>query len=1056
MKSNMKKIFKTLGVMLAATLSLTNCTEELKNAPVAEQDRSYSIYAEQVETRTINDGLSTKWAKGDSVNVFYTDAGYLNYSENSKFVLADAETGLFETDYLKGNLSAVNDWFVLYPYNEHINTPANTSSGYLPVGAKAADVQIQIYKDNMKHIAGENYPMWGTAFAVPYEEAPHVIMSHLSSLLEINVTNSTEEAIAVNSVTFMAPEDITGTYYIDITGDQPYYTSSGANYVSGVARLAVGGADQIAPGESGKFYLAIKPFTAQANTELILDVNGQTKYIYLDNDVTFSAGKIKTLNFDYTQAVEVEAGPYTSNMIWELGSKAYDHAATINGTPDVPVLKLGTSEVPGTASIYVPEDAVKIGFYAVSWNEKPAVVALKKGSSIKSYFGAPVNENASGNSPYELTVNDKVSYYEMVLPESVSADCVLTTIGDNTRVIIWGLNYYTEDGIGEDQVIADPEKVTVAEFLEAEEDVTLYELTGTIESVSDTKSGNFYLTDDSGSVYIYHLVDEAGTYVFESLELKEGDILTVVGRRSSYNGTPEMENALYVKHEIGEGSDSDAATFDFTSEDRLTEMSIEIPLEPSTGTNISDLDFVYGNITMTTTDGSTPTRVWNASGEYELRIYKNASIILTADEGYAISKVFVDGAAITGITADGYSNGTWSGNRNKVVLSIASDAKTQRIRSIKVVYAEGEGDDPVEEPEDPVEPELPDNAITVTVAEFLAAAEDDTLYELTGQIQNVVETSYGNFDLVDETGSVYIYGLVDENNRYIFTEKELKAGDVITVVGKRGSYYDKPEMIDALYISHTVGEEQEPEPEPEPSEPVVATVAEVLAAEVSTTAWYQITGTITNLVNTTYGNFDLIDETGSIYVYGLTATQVVKNDKSFASLELKEGDLVTIVGTRSEYNGSPQIGGPAYYISHVSGDDSEIGDSDQGYTLSFSDVANRTVFTTETQVWVQNGVVVTNDKAASTNNVADYHGPARFYKNSSLKVEMEDASLISKIVFNCASSDYASALVSSISAATVVDDKAVTMEFDSPVESFVIDALSGGQVRMNSIVVYTN
>ena len=565
MKSNMKKIFKTLGVMLAATLSLTNCTEELKNAPVAEQDRSYSIYAEQVETRTTNDGLSTKWAKGDSVNVFYADAGYLNYSENSKFVLADAETGLFETDYLKGNLSAVNDWFVLYPYNENIYTPANTSSGYLPVGAKAADVQIQIYKDNMKHIAGGNYPMWGTALAVPYEEAPHVVMSHLSSLLEINVTNNTEEAIAVNSVTFMAPEDITGTYYIDITGDEPYYTSSGANYVSGVARLAVGGADQIAPGESGKFYLAIKPFTAQANTELILDVNGQTKYIYLDNDVTFSAGKIKTLNFDYTQAVEVEAGPYTSNMIWELGSKAYDHAATINGTPDVPVLKLGTSEVPGTASIYVPGDAVKIGFYAVSWNEKPAVVALKKGSSLKSYFGAPVNENASGNSPYELTVNDKVSYYEMVLPESVSADCVLTTIGDNTRVIIWGLNYYTEDGIGEDQVIADPEKVTVAEFLEAEEDATLYELTGTIERVSSTKYGNFYLTDDSGSVYIYGLVDEAGAYIFSSLELKEGDVLTVVGRRASYKGNPQMVDALYVKHEIGESSDPDAEAAPYTS-----------------------------------------------------------------------------------------------------------------------------------------------------------------------------------------------------------------------------------------------------------------------------------------------------------------------------------------------------------------------------------------------------------------------------------------------------------------------------------------------------------
>ena len=826
MKSNMKKIFKTLGVMLAATLSLTNCTEELKNAPVAEQDRSYSIYAEQVETRTTNDGLSTKWAKGDSVNVFYADAGYLNYSENSKFVLADAETGLFETDYLKGNLSAVNDWFVLYPYNENIYSPANTSSGYLPVGAKAADVQIQIYKDNMKHIAGENYPMWGTALAVPYEEAPHVVMSHLSSLLEINVTNNTEEAIAVNSVTFMAPEDITGTYYIDITGDQPYYTSSGANYVSGVARLAVGGADQIAPGESGKFYLAIKPFTAQANTELILDVNGQTKYIYLDNDVTFSAGKIKTLNFDYTQAVEVEAGPYTSNMIWELGSKAYDHAATINGTPDVPVLKLGTSELPGTASIYVPGDAVKIGFYAVSWNEKPAVVALKKGSSIKSYFGAPVNENASGNSPYELTVNDKVSYYEMVLPESVSADCVLTTIGDNTRVIIWGLNYYTEDGIGEDQVIADPEKVTVAEFVEAEEDATLYELTGTIESVSNTKYGNFYLTDDSGSVYIYGLVDEAGAYIFSSLELKEGDVLTVVGRRASYNGNPQMVDALYISHEVAEAIEPgvDVLTRAFTG---------------STGTSYAD--WTKGS------NSSAAEYVGNTAGGNEsvqMRSSKNSGIVTSSSGGYVASVSVV-----------------WNENT-------AAD-RTLQVYGSSSAYS--------------------------TPADLYDATTQGTLI---GEIVNGTST-----ELVVEGDYEYI-GLRSKNGAMYLSEIKITWSD--TPVGG--------------------GSTDEPDEPSEPSDVTSVTIAEFLEAEVDPDVWYELTGEIINIANPTYGNFTIKDETAEVYIYGMTNGWVGSNDKSFDQIGLKVGDIVTLATVRGDYKGTPQGGGtpvPAYYISHVAGEEPE-------------------------------------------------------------------------------------------------------------------------------------
>lgn len=111
--------------------------------------------------------------------------------------------------------------------------------------------------------------------------------------------------------------------------------------------------------------------------------------------------------------------------------------------------------------------------------------------------------------------------------------------------------------------------------------------------------------------------------------------------------------------------------------------------------------------------------------------------------------------------------------------------------------------------------------------------------------------------------------------------------------------------------------------EPDPEEPVIvkATVAEVLAAEPNDNVWYQMTGTITNIANTTYGNFDITDETGTIYVYGLTATgPLASNDKSFSTLGLKEGDILTFIGTRDEYNGTPQVGGPAYYVSHEEGE----------------------------------------------------------------------------------------------------------------------------------------
>ena len=102
------------------------------------------------------------------------------------------------------------------------------------------------------------------------------------------------------------------------------------------------------------------------------------------------------------------------------------------------------------------------------------------------------------------------------------------------------------------------------------------------------------------------------------------------------------------------------------------------------------------------------------------------------------------------------------------------------------------------------------------------------------------------------------------------------------------------------------------------------TIAAFNAAAENVDQKYQLTGVITKITNTTYGNFTLLDATGSVIVYGLTATEQtwdkvnkkITNDKSFASLNLKEGDQVTLVGYRIDYNNAPEVAG-AYYVSHV-------------------------------------------------------------------------------------------------------------------------------------------
>ena len=122
-------------------------------------------------------------------------------------------------------------------------------------------------------------------------------------------------------------------------------------------------------------------------------------------------------------------------------------------------------------------------------------------------------------------------------------------------------------------------------------------------------------------------------------------------------------------------------------------------------------------------------------------------------------------------------------------------------------------------------------------------------------------------------------------------------------------------------------------------------------------------------------------------------------------------------------------------------------------TLSFADTTNRVSCDDDKQVWSQNGITFTNDKGASTTNVADYSNPVRLYKNSTVTIEGLG---IKAIEFDCNTDDYATALSSSIPTADGVtvttNDQVVKVTLDSATNSFTISSL-GAQVRINSITV---
>ena len=217
----------------------------------------------------------------------------------------------------------------------------------------------------------------------------------------------------------------------------------------------------------------------------------------------------------------------------------------------------------------------------------------------------------------------------------------------------------------------------------------------------------------------------------------------------------------------------------------------------------------------------------------------------------------------------------------------------------------------------------------VTIAEFNAAAEsNDVWYELTGTVKNLKDgDQYGNFDLEDETGSVYVYGLLAEKDgekkkfQDLVAAKGIKEGSKITIIGTRGSYNEKIEVMNAYFVSIESGGT------PDTGVKTV-TVAEFNAASESNDVWYQLTGTVKNLKdNDIYGNFDLEDETGSVYVYGLLSEkggEKKKFQELAAAKGIKEGSKITIIGTRGSYNGKIEVMN-AYFVKIEDGDSSGSG-----------------------------------------------------------------------------------------------------------------------------------
>lgn len=133
-----------------------------------------------------------------------------------------------------------------------------------------------------------------------------------------------------------------------------------------------------------------------------------------------------------------------------------------------------------------------------------------------------------------------------------------------------------------------------------------------------------------------------------------------------------------------------------------------------------------------------------------------------------------------------------------------------------------------------------EQVIETTIADALTKVDDGKTYQITGVASNIVNTTYGNFDLVDGESKIYIYGLLTaDGEAQKFADLDIAAGDQVTLKGQVVDYKGTIEIKNAVFVSRVKATVPDT-----PTTPVYASLAELVAAGAPTTTAKKVTVTL--------------------------------------------------------------------------------------------------------------------------------------------------------------------------------------------------------------------
>lgn len=615
-----------------------------------------------------------------------------------------------------------------------------------------------------------------------------------------------------------------------------------------------------------------------------------------------------------------------------------------------------------------------------------------------------------------------------------------------------------------------PEDATCQEVI-AGPDAKTYRVKGVCTAIANTTYGNWYLNDGTGEIYIYGTLNANGEeQKFSEWGLEVGDVVYVEGPKTTYGTTVELVNVTVLDIEksllkvVTESATYAKEGDDFEVKVAFKGRNVDysIPEEYKDWIQVTGISSKEG----------IPTKLEQNPADTALVAVKilpnagptragaiNFSSTLVNDESGKESKTemayeFTQDGDVIDVTVaeflaapeDKYKQYRVSGFIRSISASsqyhnadiTIAGSLGETVLLYRTVTTEGNIEDLGLQENDYITvigtrssykgtPQMAQGGVYVshvrytpaTVAEFLAAAEDDTQYLVSGEITSVVEVSESynnaNINIKDETGEVYIYRVTVLNkDKHNITQLNLAVGGKITVAGKRGSYKGSPQMAQGGIVVKY----EAPAGGDEPGEDAV----------LESIAWTGYTTSYT--VNDTFKKDGKVTAT-----YSDGATADVTADATFSSPDMTTAGEKTITVT---YEGKETTG--TITVNEAGGDTETEITFDLGYTAT--DV--------KTADWelTQDGVSLNWSKGSGSNIPSpNKEGTVRMYTNTTLTITVPAGKNITKVVFTPISAQYDATKLSYDGTNLTSDSWALS----SPVNSVVLKATANA--RFKKIVV---